>query len=431
MSLLLQALQKASKTRDGEQNADGAGPNLALEPLPEPSLPSEDAPPRRSATPAQAAAVLRAAEGPAFAPIDWAREHYMLTFLGAAILFAIGYGTYVYIQVSNPGLLRSRPGPVSPVQATLQPPVAPPAAQPVARISGLPVLEPQPAAPAGVPPTERTAQANAMTGSTKPAEVAAPRTREAVKPRLQPAALDPEPNRSEDDEGLETVELPASPAVTALAPSPATPSQDREEIAVRRQRNSGQEIDPALAAAYQAFLSGDYLRAKTLYGQVLQADRRNIDALLGLAAIAWKEGRNEEASGYYSRVLDADPQNAHAQAGLIAIVGGTDPAAAEARLKQLIAREPSGFLYFTLGNLYSERQLWPAAQQAYFQAYQFAPDNPDYAFNLAVGLEHLGQPSLALDYYRKALDLSFKKGRANFDQNLAIQRVGQLSARTN
>lgn len=430
MSLLLQALQKASKTRDDDPNAEGAGPDLALEPLPEPSLSSEEAPTRRTATSAQAATVLQATAGPGFAPIDWAREHYMLTFLGAAILFAVGYGTYVYVQISNPGLLRSRPGPVSPMQATAQPP-APPPSQPVARVSGLPPLEPGIAAPTAAAPAERTAQANTKRNSAKSAEPAARQTPAAVKPRLKPVALDPEPSRSEDDDGLETVELPASPAVTALAPASASSSSDREEIAVRRQRRSGQEIDPALAAAYQAFLSGDYPRAKTLYDQALQADRRNTDALLGLAAIAWKEGRNEEASGYYARVLEADPRNAHAQAGLIALVGGTEPAAAEARLKQLIAREPSGFLYFTLGNLYAERQLWPAAQQAYFQAYQFAPDNPDYAFNLAVGLEHLGQPSLALDYYRKALDLSFKKGRANFDQNLAIQRVGQLSARAN
>jgi hypothetical protein len=41
----------------------------------------------------------------------------------------------------------------------------------------------------------------------------------------------------------------------------------------------------------------------------------------------------------------------------------------------------------------------------------------------------VGQQKTALTYYRKALDLSFKKGRANFDQSLAIERVGQLSAR--
>ena len=118
-----------------------------------------------------------------------------------------------------------------------------------------------------------------------------------------------------------------------------------------------------------------------------------------------------------------------AMVGLIALLGSADPVAAETKLKQLISREPSGFLYFTLGNLYAEQGLWSQAQYAYFQAYQLDPDNPDYAYNLAVGLEHLGQSRPALDHYRKALDLSFKKGRANFDQELAIERVGQLSAR--
>ena len=77
---------------------------------------------------------------------------------------------------------------------------------------------------------------------------------------------------------------------------------------------------------------------------------------------------------------------------------------------------------------YSTGQVSPA-QSAYFQAYQMQPDNPDYAYNLAIGLEHLSQPKLALTYYRKALELSFQKGPANFDQNRVIERIGQLSAR--
>ena len=94
-------------------------------------------------------------------------------------------------------------------------------------------------------------------------------------------------------------------------------------------------------------------------------------------------------------------------------------------------REPLPFLYFGLGNLYSRQNQWAPAQAAYFQAYQMQPDNPDYAYNLAIGLEHLSQPKLALTYYRKALELSFQKGRANFDQSRVIERIGQLSARVN
>ena len=115
MSLLLQALQKASKTRDdveGEQAADSAADDLSLEPIAEPTLKAEGPVSRGGPTAAQAATVLRAAEAPRYGPLDWAQEHYMLTFLGAAILFAIGYGTYVYLQISNPAFLRSKNLPV-------------------------------------------------------------------------------------------------------------------------------------------------------------------------------------------------------------------------------------------------------------------------------------------------------------------------------
>jgi Tfp pilus assembly protein PilF len=429
MSLLLQALQKAAKTRDGaegEQNPGaGTGEDLSLEPISEPRLGSDDAPARPGPSSAQAATVMRASEAPAFSAIDWAREHYMLSFLGAAILFAIGYGTYVYIQISNPSLLRRAPPPVTtPLAAAPAPAAQAPAteAQPVARVSGLPTVEP----PAATPPSEGSVAAAAPPAVPKPV---------ATPPRKAPLAATPRSaapekqaraavTRVEDDSGLETIEIPPS---VPLASVPADPA--RGDISVRRQAAGLATVDATLIAAYEALQAGDYARAKELYDQVLRREPRSIDALLGLAAISWKHGRLEEAVGYYGRALDADPRNAHAQAGLIAMLGGADPVAAESRLKQLIAREPSGFLYFTLGNLYAEQGQWPSAQQAFFQAHQLSPENADYAFNLAVGLEHVSQPRQALDYYRKALDLSFKRGRANFDQNLAIQRVGQLSAR--
>jgi len=206
-------------------------------------------------------------------------------------------------------------------------------------------------------------------------------------------------------------------------------SNDPSGISVLRQPATVEPVNPTLMQAYEALQRGEFAQARSLYQQVLHMEPRSVDALLGLGAIAWKEGRIEDATQHYQRVLELEPRNAFAQAGLIAIVGGADRQGSESRLKQLIAREPSPFLYFTLGNLYAEQGQWPGAEQAYFQAYQQQPDNPDYAFNLAIGLEHLGQTRLALEHYRKALDLSFKKGHANFDQSLVIQRVGQLSTR--
>jgi uncharacterized protein HemY len=112
---------------------------------------------------------------------------------------------------------------------------------------------------------------------------------------------------------------------------------------------------------------------------------------------------------------------------LIGIVGSADPQSAETRVKQLIARDPaSGFLYFTLGNTYVDQQRWPDAQQAFFQAHHLQPDNPDYAYNLAIALEHIGQPRSALDYYRRAVLLAAAKGHANFSSAAAQERVNKL-----
>ncbi len=435
MSLLLQALQKAAKSREeGEVDlsvdALAMADELALEPTPSAPRAQEDAP--APPTSAQAATVVQAGSVPAFDPLDYAREHYMLTLVSVAFLLAAGYGTYVYMQMNRPfgssapvpAPMAAAPAPQASVASTPSPPAS-------AKISGLPggtapsanstgatavAMAPTAAAP------EQAAPAAATSIFDEPATKARARTDAAPVKPVRSAAAKPRrqaesPALTDASDSIETVVIP---------PSQSKPSGD---ISVRHDAAGVTPVSPTLMQAYETLQSGDHARAKGLYEQVLQAEPRNMDALIGLGAIALNEGHIDDASRYYQRVLELDPRNSYAQAGLISIVGGGDLQASESRLKQLIARDPSAFLYFSLGNLYAEQGQWPSAQQAYFQAYQMQQDNPDYAFNLAIGLEHLGQNRLALDYYRKALDLSFKKGHANFDQSLVIQRVGQLSTR--
>jgi tetratricopeptide (TPR) repeat protein len=192
--------------------------------------------------------------------------------------------------------------------------------------------------------------------------------------------------------------------------------------------NPEPRINPLLSEAYAALQAGRLDVARQLYESVARADPGSIDAQLGLAAIAMQQGKTEEATRHYMAILRLDPRHALAQSGLIALAGRADPLASETRLKQLIARDPSPFLYFTLGNLYADQGLWAQAQQAYFQAHHLEPGNPDYAFNLAVGLEHLSQPRLALDFYRRAVELARARGHANFDVEQAQARADKLAA---
>ena len=113
---------------------------------------------------------------------------------------------------------------------------------------------------------------------------------------------------------------------------------------------------------------------------------------------------------------------------LIALTENIDPAAAESRVKTLLAAEPeAAHLHFTLGNLYAGQERWPEAQQAYFDAFRLDDENADYAFNLAVSLDRLLQRRTALDYYRLALDLATRRP-ASFDSASVTERIRVMAA---
>ena len=175
--------------------------------------------------------------------------------------------------------------------------------------------------------------------------------------------------------------------------------------------------------------AGNLSSARSLYSRAIEAEPLNIDALLGLAYIAAQEHRSDEALRTYLRILQLNPRHAVAQAALIGLMGRADPTASETRLKQLLSREPSAFLHFVLGNLYGDQSLWSQAQQSYFQAHHLEPDNPDYAYNLAVGLDHMRQassPSSSIDAPssspgRGAVPTSTCRTPASASRNLSSQ----------
>jgi tetratricopeptide (TPR) repeat protein len=167
-------------------------------------------------------------------------------------------------------------------------------------------------------------------------------------------------------------------------------------------------VNPTLMSAYEAYNAGNDSDAQKLYKQVLQQDVRNVDALLGMGAIASRQGRTADANGWYGKVLEVEPRNNLAQTALLENQQQDDSSQgnaqiSESRLKNMLAKRPDdASLHAALGNLYAEQNQWPAAQQAYFEAYSLN-SSADNAFNLAVSLDQLGKPKLALPYYQLAL----------------------------
>jgi tetratricopeptide (TPR) repeat protein len=422
MSLLLEALKKAEKAKEealrrarqggGELRlADDAPANAPAEApakpvMTRPELPDITAPleilsedlaakpaagelameapaPRRTAADARAAD--RAAARKVFEAKVREPNPRLPFFIMVGALGALAAGTVIYfwIQLRPPApLLNSNPPPTagSPAAGAAATPVAT-AAPAQAVIPGLPTGAPAPRAPATAPRSATPAI---------PRDTPAPRIAAIVRPA--PAAR----------------RAPDSAAAASSRPAP--------------------QVHPRVASAYAAYQAGNLESARNDYQQALREEPANRDALLGLAAVETRAQRYEIAGDIYARLLQADPRDPHAHAGLLALRGqAADPVAVESRLKTLLAADPeAGVLHFALGNHYVQQRRWADAQHSYFRAMASDPDNPDYAYNLAVSLEHLRQPGPALDYYRRALSLAQKRN-ASFDASAVRQRAQQLA----
>jgi len=184
-------------------------------------------------------------------------------------------------------------------------------------------------------------------------------------------------------------------------------------------------IDPLIGNAYLAYRSGKLGEARQMYLEVLGKDAQNIDALLGLAAISQQLGEDGFATQYYLRVLTMDPRNAVANAGMSALSMDEN---SESRLKNLLREQrDSAALHSALGNIYAGQSRWAEAQSSYFNAYTLDSKNAELALNLAVSLDHQGQPKLAAQYYQRALDLAGGNPPRGFDHAQISQRVQELT----
>lgn len=316
-----------------------------------------------------------------------------------ALLIAAVFGYIYWHAVYGPG--SSRGLPMVPMPGQNQPPAS------AVAVPGVPVVAAQPGA--DVPP---------QPVQTYVPETPVPSSRDQIPP----------------DEAMRLAQLqqqaPPQTEAPAPAPRPAPPraavAADASAIRVAR-ANKPEQVNPSLQTGFTAYNNGDLPAARQSYQTVLRQDPNNRDALLGMAALAARDNLPEQAAGIYARLLELDPNDNDALAGLSSVRQG-DPGQSEGRLRRMVERNPeSGPLLFALGNLYARQGRWPEAQQHYFRAYSANPNNADYAFNLAIGLDRLNQGKLALTYYQRAVELA-ARGAVNFDREAAATRARELGA---
>jgi Tfp pilus assembly protein PilF len=246
-----------------------------------------------------------------------------------------------------------------------------------------------------------------------------------------PSAVSPAPTfvaapRASSDEDDEDAKPARTKRPGTDERKPAVDAPDRATGNLIQTTKKPLQTNPVLANAYELFNRGDFTSAQKEYQRVLATEPQNIDALHGLAAIALKERRPETAEHFFQRILVADPRDAVAQSGLLSLRGNANPGGTESQLKVLAAAQPDlAAAQIALGNLYSTQNRWSDAQQAYFNAYASEPENPDLLFNLAISLEHLHKPALALQYYRLAIAAA-RQRPSGFDPAQAEERLRDL-----
>lgn len=344
---------------------------------------------------------------------------------GASLLVLLGIGLYYY-QILNQPEVVIPPKPIlastvtEPQQVTLPSPEESTQAQ---------IVDNSPEQLVEVAPTENELREQAKT-TNSPEE----NTKKPASNKLDNLALTKNEEIDTQNSQNEVIEEAQRLVVSKTSEKPNR-RLSREAIASESatievtKSNSQASINPTLMSAYEAYNAGNDAEAQKLYKQVLQRDIRNVDALLGLGAIASRQGRIADANGWYGKVLEIEPRNSIAQSAMLenqAQINGIqgNEQDTESRLKTMLAKQPDDAnLHVALGNFYAERNQWSSAQQAYFDANRLNP-SADNAFNLAVSLDQMGKPKLALPYYQRALALA--SANSNIDKAALEARIAAI-----
>ena len=346
---------------------------------------------------------------------------------GAGLIALLGMGLYFYQFVDNSPPIVVPPKPLEELSAQ---------ATPATETVSTPTSETAPLENTSSETTPIQTAETDMSPATEPMLVADKRedmiNKNSIKMRAKPAVANEDGFLADESKDENTAALPSEELTEIVAttkPSKRTrKSKNNAAIAsdsasIQVTKSSPQaEINPVLISAYEAYNAGNDNEAQKLYKQVLKRDIHNVDALLGLGAIASRQGRNADANGWYSKVLEVEPNNNIAKTAKLDSQSEGNESVNETSLKNMLAKQPNDAnLHVALGNLYAEQNQWSSAQQAYFDAYSLNK-TADNAYNLAVSLDQMGKPKLALAYYQLALS----SGSNNIDKAALEARIAAI-----
>ncbi len=194
---------------------------------------------------------------------------------------------------------------------------------------------------------------------------------------------------------------------------------------------AGDRLRLLLRQGYTAYSDGDYAAADSFYDQAMLLDPYNRDANLAVASVARQLGDFRRAENRYRHLLSLDGQDSAAFSGLLDVAAATGDQTIEHEMVVHIDNvEHPGRMHAALGNYYNAQRSWQLARDAWRDALTIDVSNPDYAFNLAVSLDHLQRHNSAIGYYQQALEHAATR-TFHFDKTTTRDRLDSLIAARN
>lgn len=216
---------------------------------------------------------------------------------------------------------------------------------------------------------------------------------------------------------------------TSQFPRPVPGQSASAAVITIHHNNTGDRLSAMTDVAYAAYVAGRFQDARQGYLAILKEKHNHREALQGVAASALRGGDSDQAWWMYRRLLAEYPHDPLATAGLINLSKGRDLEADTFMLEKLLHEQPqTAYLHFSLGSLYAHAGRWPEARAAFARAARLEGNNPDYACNLAITMDQLGDVEHARSYYGKALELS-RYRQPYFDPKEIRSRLAFLTDR--
>lgn len=180
---------------------------------------------------------------------------------------------------------------------------------------------------------------------------------------------------------------------------------------------------PSLAEAAHAIAVGRLDQARLMIGQAMAAGAKGpqIDRLL--ADLAFESGDNSEALARYEALLKLAPGDwtVAERAGIAALKLGDSARAAQLIDRATASHHASWRAWNAKGVIADDRQDWPAADAAYDEALNLAPDGAEVINNRGWSLVLRGDWRRAAGYFEHAASLDPKSER--IANNLELARA--------